>query len=167
MSARPRYCVLPATLLKSSSHRPPLKTVGRYVRNCIFDTVCKASSIFVSSMRLQWEEERLQRTEGIVSAANPGEGKKGQTCGGGAGERGVHDGVIVNVYMPGVNGVTDCHPGVLSTASARQTDFKEGSPVPERRHICARARMPACSKLMLWHMQPRLLIDSINADFIK
>lgn len=50
---------------------------------------------------------------GIVSAAKAYEGKKGQTC------RRFYDGVIVNVYMPGVNGVTDCHPSVLSKASAR------------------------------------------------
>lgn len=46
------------------------------------------------------------------------EGNKGQTCGG------RHDGTIVNVYMPGVNGVTDCHPSVLSKASAQKAGFK-------------------------------------------
>jgi len=50
---------------------------------------------------------------GIMSAAKPYQGKKGQTC------RRCYDWVIVNVYMPGVSGVTDCHPSVLSKASAQ------------------------------------------------
>lgn len=70
---------------------------------------------------------------GSVSAAKAYDGKKGQTC------RGLYDRVIVNVYMPGVNGVTDCYPSVLSKASAQKTDFKEDVLIRGHMHTHAQA----------------------------
>ena len=62
-------------------------------------------------LRLRGKNEIAVNRGGIVSAAKAHEGKKGQSRGG------VYDWVIVNVYMPGVNGVTDCHPSVSQQGS--------------------------------------------------
>lgn len=60
-----------------------------------------------------------------MSAAKTEKIRKGKPAGG------VTTAVTVNVYMPGVNGVTDCHPSVLSKASVQTIDFKGGDCVDE------------------------------------
>lgn len=55
-----------------------------------------------------------------MSVAKTEKVRKGKPVGG------VTTAVTVNVYMPGVNGVTDCHPSVLSKPSVQRIDFKGG-----------------------------------------
>lgn len=78
------------------------------------------------------ESEVAVNRGGTVSAAKAYEGKKGQT------RRRFYDCVIV--YMPGVNGVTDCHPSVLSKDSARKKDFKRDGCALIQGHMHAHAQ---------------------------